>query len=127
MLDTLFVKLVNPPQIVQLDNLPENVVPLTRTITNTQCVLPNDATINISRSQVEVLPNFVMTDYTSQGKMRPFNVVDLSSARSHQSYYTALSRSASAAGTVILQGFDTYKITGGLQVHCDRNSESLRC
>ncbi|KAF8234152.1 hypothetical protein L208DRAFT_1263147 [Tricholoma matsutake] len=118
MLDTLFVKLVNPPQIqplqiVQLDNLPENVVPLTRTITNTQCVLPNDATINISRSQVEVLPNFAMTDYTSEGKTRPFNVVDLSGARSHQSYCTALSRSASAAGTVIMQGFDTYKTTGG--------------
>ena len=112
MLDTLFVKLVNPPQTMQLDNLPENVVPLTRTSTNTQC-LPNDATVNISRSQVEVLPNFAMTDYTSQGKTRIFNVVDLSNARSHQSYYTALSRSALAAGTVILQGFDTYKITGG--------------
>ena len=113
MLDTLFVKLVNPPQTVQLDNLPENVVPLTRTSTNTQCLLPNDATVNISRSQVEVLPNFAITDYTSQGKTRINNPVDLSSARSHQSYYTALSRSASAAGTVILQGFDTYKITGG--------------
>ncbi|KAF8798228.1 hypothetical protein BYT27DRAFT_7038024, partial [Phlegmacium glaucopus] len=54
-----------------------------------------------------------MTNYTSQGKTRDFNVVDLSNARSHQSYYTALSRSASAAGTVILQGFDTHKITGG--------------
>ncbi|KAF8802335.1 hypothetical protein BYT27DRAFT_7112824 [Phlegmacium glaucopus] len=42
MLDTLFVKLVNPPQSVQLENLPLNVVPLMRTITNTQCVLPND-------------------------------------------------------------------------------------
>ena len=113
MLDTLFVKLINPPQTVQLDGLPENVVPLTRTITSTQCLLPNDATVNISRSQVEVLPNFAITDYTSQGKTRIVNVVDLSSARSHQSYYTALSRSASAAGTVILQGFDTYKITGG--------------
>ena len=113
MLDTLFVKLVNPPQTVQLDNLPENVVPLTRTVTNTQCVLPNDTTLNIARSQVEVLPNFAMTDYTSQGKTRLVNVVDLSNARNHQSYYTALSRSASAAGTVILQGFDTYKITGG--------------
>ena len=60
-----------------------------------------------------MLPNFAMTDYTSQGKTRTFNVVDLSSTRSHQSYYTALSRSASATGTVILQGFDTYKITGG--------------
>ena len=113
MLDTLFVKLINPPQTVQLENLPENVVPLTRTTTNTQCLLPNDSTVNISRSQVEVLPNFAITDYTSQGKTRIFNPVDLSSARSHQSYYTALSRSASAAGTVILQGFDTYKITGG--------------
>ena len=113
MLDTLFVKLVNPPQNVQLENLPLNIVPLTRTITNTQCVLPSDETINISRSQVEILPNFAMTDYTSQGKTRPFNVVDLSNARSHQSYYTALSRGASAAGTVILQGFDTHKITGG--------------
>ena len=113
MLDTLFVKLINPPQTVQLDNLPENVVPLTRTTTNTQCLLPNDATANISRSQVEVLPNFAITDYTSQGKTRLDNPADLSSARSHQSYYTALSRSASAAGTVILQGFDTYKITGG--------------
>ncbi|KAF8811803.1 hypothetical protein BYT27DRAFT_7019230, partial [Phlegmacium glaucopus] len=113
MLDTLFVKLVNPPQSVQLEDLPLNVVPLTRTITNTQCLLPSDETINISRSQVEVLPNFSMTDYTSQGKTRLFNVVDLSDARSHQSYYTALSRSASAAGTMILQGFDTHKITGG--------------
>ncbi|KAF8224381.1 hypothetical protein L208DRAFT_1311889 [Tricholoma matsutake] len=54
-----------------------------------------------------------MTDYTSQGKTRLFNVVDINSSRSHQSYYTALSRSASAAGTVILQGFDAKKITGG--------------
>ena len=113
MLDTLFVKLINPPQTMQLDNLPENVVPLTRTITNTQCLLPNDTTINISRSQVEVLPNFAITDYTSQGKTRIINVADLSSARSHQSCYTALSRSALAPGTVILQGFDAYKITGG--------------
>ena len=115
-LDTLFVKLVNPPQTVKLDNLPENVVPLIRT-TNTQCLLPNDTTVNISRSQVEILPNFAITDYTSQGKTRLNNPVDLSSARSHQSCYTALSRSASAAGTVIVQGFDTYKITGGHRAH----------
>ena len=112
-LDTLFVKLINPPQTVQLDNLPENVVPLTRTTTSTQCLLPNDATVNISRSQVGILPNFAITDYTSQGKTRINNPADLSSARSHQSYYTALSRSASAAVTVILQGFDVYIITGG--------------
>src|ERR1700733_13981265 len=113
MLDTLFVKLMNPPQSVQLENLPLNVVPLTRTITNTQCLLPSDETINISRSQVEALPNFAMTDYASQGKTRPFNVVDLSQCRSHQGYYTALSRSATAAGTLILTSFHPSKITGG--------------
>ena len=54
-----------------------------------------------------------MTDYASQGKTRPYNVVDLSQARSHQSYYTALSRSATAAGTLILNTFHPSKITGG--------------
>ncbi|KAF8225765.1 hypothetical protein L208DRAFT_1305000 [Tricholoma matsutake] len=39
-----------------------------------------------------------MTDYTSQRKTKLF---------------TALSRSTSATGTVILQGFDAKKITGG--------------
>src|SRR6266852_6818282 len=54
-----------------------------------------------------------MTDYASQGKTRPDNVVELSHCRSHQSYYTALSRSATAAGTVIVQSFSTAPITGG--------------
>ncbi|KAF8870506.1 hypothetical protein BD779DRAFT_1455303, partial [Infundibulicybe gibba] len=54
-----------------------------------------------------------MTDYASQGKTRAYNVVDLNNCYLHQSYYTALSRSASAAGTIILQGFDAKKITGG--------------
>ncbi|KAF8240421.1 hypothetical protein L208DRAFT_1233335, partial [Tricholoma matsutake] len=41
------------------------------------------------------------------------NVVDLSQCRSHQGYYTALSRSATAAGTLILSSFHPTKITGG--------------
>jgi len=53
-----------------------------------------------------------MTDYASQGKTRPFNVVDLHNSRSHQSYYTALSISASASGTITLQGFNPSMITG---------------
>jgi hypothetical protein len=113
MLDTLFVKLSNPPKTVQFEGLPMNVVPLTRSSVTIECSLPNDEYIIISRSQVEVLPNFAMTDYSSQGKTRPFNVVDLNNCRSHQSYYTALSRSASAAGTCILQGFDVRVVTGG--------------
>jgi hypothetical protein len=61
---------------------------------------------SISREQVEVFPNFAMTDYASQGKTRPINIVDLNNCSGHQSYYTCWSRSASAADTIILQGFD---------------------
>lgn len=54
-----------------------------------------------------------MTDYASQGKTCPYNVIDLSQAQSHQSYYTALSRSATAAGTLILNSIHPSKITSG--------------
>ena len=57
--------------------------------------------------------NFAMTDFASQGKTRPFNAADLNNLSSHQAYYTALSRSATAQGTLILQGFDPRKMTGG--------------
>ena len=112
-LDTLFVKLENPPKTVQIDGLPENVVPLTRHTTSTMCSLPNDIEIYLSRDQVLVLPNFAMTDYASQGRTRPKNPVDLNSCKTHQSYYTCLSRSATADGTIIVQGFDPKVITGG--------------
>jgi len=113
-LDTLFVCLKNPPKTVKIDGLPENVVPITRHVTATMCTLPNDVEISLSRDQVLVLPNFAMTDYSSQGRTRPDNVVDLNSCRTHQSYYTCLSRSASAAGTIIVQGFDAKVVTGGV-------------
>jgi predicted XRE-type DNA-binding protein len=67
-LDTLFVELQHPPKNVQFEGLPLNVVPLTRSSVSVKCSLPNDEFIMISRSQVEVLPNFAMTDYSSQGK-----------------------------------------------------------
>ena len=55
-----------------------------------------------------------MTDYVSQGKTHPNNVVDLINCTSHQSYYTALLRSATAEGTVIVQSFSPRPlITGG--------------
>ncbi|KAF8218835.1 hypothetical protein L208DRAFT_1346723, partial [Tricholoma matsutake] len=54
-----------------------------------------------------------MTDYSSQGKTRPYNVVNLNENHSHQSYYTALSRGPTAAGTLITQPFHPQKITGG--------------
>jgi hypothetical protein len=111
-LDTLFVKLKDPPKVIKFDDLPENVVLIPKTSTSIEVSLPNDTKIRIVRSQVEVALNFSMTDYASQGKTRPYNVVDLHNLRSHQTYYTALSRSSSADGTLILQGFDPSKITG---------------
>ena len=47
------------------------------------------------------------------GRTRPFNVVDLQNCRTAQSVYTCLSRSSSANGTLIIQGFDPQRITGG--------------
>ncbi|PBK59896.1 hypothetical protein ARMSODRAFT_898713, partial [Armillaria solidipes] len=101
-LATLFVKLSNPPADVHVPSLPTNIVLLIRSSNTITCHLPDDTTLRIARSQVELLPNFAMTDFSSQGKTRPFNPVDLNNCRSHQSYYTALSRTATAAGTLIL-------------------------
>ncbi len=112
-LDTLFVKLKDPPTTVQINNLPENVVPIYPTTNYIQVSLPNDDRYHISRTQVEVLVNFAMTDFASQGKTRLFNIADLNNLSTHQAYYTALSCSATASGTLILQGFNTRKITGG--------------
>jgi hypothetical protein len=67
----------------------------------------------VSRNQIEVLPNFAMTDYASQGKTREYNVVDLGQTRNHHGYYTALSRGSTASGTLILSGLHPKHITGG--------------
>ena len=55
-----------------------------------------------------------MTDYACQGKTRMINIVDLGFCHNHQSYYTALSRSSSAAGTALVQDFSKKKITRGI-------------
>ncbi|KIJ40061.1 hypothetical protein M422DRAFT_98007, partial [Sphaerobolus stellatus SS14] len=54
-----------------------------------------------------------MTDYSSQGRTRPFNVIDLTDCHTHLSYYTCFSRSATIAGTVIVGGFNPNIIQGG--------------
>ncbi|KAF8577631.1 hypothetical protein K439DRAFT_1309847, partial [Ramaria rubella] len=112
-LDVLFIKLKNPPVPIHLDGLPLNVVPIGWAAQDIICHLPNDDTLTITSQQVQVLPNFSMTDYGCQGRTRPNNVVDLEGCLTHQSYYTSLSRSASASGTVILQNFEPNKIMGG--------------
>jgi hypothetical protein len=92
-LDTLFIKLNNPPKVVQIPGLPDNVVPIVRNTKTIQCVFPSDHKESIERQQVSVLPNFAMTAHAAQGKTRPYNVVHLNSCFNHMSYYSSLSRS----------------------------------
>jgi hypothetical protein len=113
-LETLFVELVRPSKKVQIPYLPPNVVPLTRLSSYIRAVLPSDHAISLTRQQVPILPNFAMTDYASQGKTRPVNVVDVKHCRNHQAVYTALSRGTTARDTLIIRDFDSKKITGGL-------------
>lgn len=110
-LKTLFVELQNPPTAIQIEGLPRNVVPLSSDTKTIKCELPDGSQISISRTQVPVIPNFAMTDYCSQGRTRPFNVVHLNHCPTHQSYYTCLSRSATHTGTLILNGINSQAIT----------------
>jgi len=55
-----------------------------------------------------------MMNYSSQGKTRLLNVVDLGYCQDHQSYYIVLSRSASAEGTILVQDFFQHKIIQGI-------------
>ncbi|KAJ6500755.1 hypothetical protein C8R45DRAFT_797727, partial [Mycena sanguinolenta] len=112
-LDNLFLELVNPPHSVHIPGLPENVMPMSRTSRHVTALLQDDSLLSINREQLLVLPNFSMTDYGLQGKLRDPNVVHLNNCRNHRAYHVALSRGTKAA-TVILQGFDEHKITQGM-------------
>ena len=73
-LDTLFVKLKDAPTHVQVPGLPKNVVLVYPTSTIMTVLLPNDEKYLITHTQVEVLINFTMTDFASQGKIHPKNL-----------------------------------------------------
>jgi hypothetical protein len=112
-LECVFVELMNPPKSVNIKGLPPNVVPITKSKTTINCTLSSDQKISVQRLQVHILPSFAMTDYASQGKTRPVNVVDLSNSRDHKAMYTVLSRGTSATNTIIVQGFASNLVTGG--------------
>ncbi len=126
-LTVLFLKLKNPPKNVKLEGLPENVVPLKRNGETIVCAMPNGKHTKVFREQISVLLNFGMSDYSSQGRTRPNNVIDLQNCKTHQSFYTALSRSASAEGTIIVQGFEQSKIqnAGNLSGHLRQEFREL--
>jgi hypothetical protein len=109
-LETVYVRLVKPPQPTMIAGLPKNTVPVTKSKHKIKCHLPDDTVLNIEREQVNILPNFSMTDYASQGKTREYNVVDLSRCRTVHSIYTCISRSSNADNTVIAHPFNTKKI-----------------
>lgn len=124
-LDVLFVLLNNPPSSVNIPGLPLNVVPLTRRKTSAHIQLPDDSMIWITRNQVDILPGFSMTAHASQGQSLSPNAADLNTLSDHHGIYTALSRSRSADNTVILQGFDSSKITGGASGQLRREYREL--
>ncbi|PPQ73943.1 hypothetical protein CVT24_012551 [Panaeolus cyanescens] len=113
-LDTLYVKLKNPPKTVRIPGLPDNVVPLGRNVNTVDARLPSDKFIRIARSQIPILPAFSITDFGAQGKGMERCRADLSESRNHQAMYVSLSRATSAKGVLILRDFPVAKITGGL-------------
>ncbi|PBK59984.1 hypothetical protein ARMSODRAFT_898636 [Armillaria solidipes] len=76
-LEVLFVSLTTPPTEVRIPGLLTNVIPLMQKSITVSCSLPDDTIIKVSCSQVHVLPNFSMTDFSSQGKTRVYNLIDL--------------------------------------------------
>jgi len=68
-LETLFIQLHNPPTVVQLPNLPKNVVPITKHQMNIVLTLSKtNIQVALWRQQVHILSNFAMTNYAAQGK-----------------------------------------------------------
>ena len=113
-LRVLFVTLTNPATPVQLPGLPPNVVPLIARTYSLSATIADKGTIRFSRSQIPILVNFAMTDYSSQGRTRPKNIVDPRDCRTTQSIYTCLSRGSSLAGLLLLNKLDPKKLKGGL-------------
>ena len=90
--------------------MPDNIVPISRIKSYITCKKAGQA-VKICRSQIPILPNFAITDYTSQGKTRPINLVDIADCRTSMACYVALSRGISAEKTAILRPFSSKKLT----------------
>ncbi|KAK0229027.1 hypothetical protein IW262DRAFT_1228121, partial [Armillaria fumosa] len=115
-LDVIFVQLINPLLNVQVDELPLNVVPVIHMSKMVICTLPDDTTVKVSHTQVEITPNFAMTDFASQGKMQLYNPINLNNCRTHQSYYTSLSHAATADKLEMLDDITQQLYNGTLPI-----------
>jgi hypothetical protein len=83
------------------------VVPVAAEAINIICKLPDGRKQMISQTQVPAILNFSMTDYSSQGRTRQYNVVDICNCCNHQSIYMCLSRGLSYKNTLITQDFSS--------------------
>ena len=101
-LDTVFVKLINPVTPVNIGSLPSNVVPIIRRSLRINCEHVDGTKRTVNRQQIPINLNFAMTCHASQGKTRKINVVSLREMTKHTHVYTALSRGTSAENTVVL-------------------------
>jgi len=115
-LETLFVKLLKPKEMIHLEGLPINVVPIRRLEKQITCRLPDDSEVTITRKQIPVIPNFAITDYVSQGKTRQLNVIDPKYLETYQSIYTALSRGSTSSGTMLLRDINPTRVQSGLKM-----------
>jgi hypothetical protein len=112
-LETLYVKLDRPAKNINIEGLPENVVPLMK--------IQKICQVHISKWCFNSYSSITSSSFTKFCNDSVFiprqnssnNVVILNSCRDHLSYYTALSRSSTAEGTIIIQGFNPSKITCG--------------
>ncbi|KAJ7662404.1 hypothetical protein B0H17DRAFT_1162949 [Mycena rosella] len=114
LLDTLFFKLIDPPRTINIEGLPENIVPLVRTVSYITVLLEDDTLLSVLREHIVAMINFGMTDYMSQGKSRPKYTVDLANCRTDMSYYVKLSRGTTPDGTIIVQALNASTITSGI-------------
>ncbi|EIN03374.1 hypothetical protein PUNSTDRAFT_78293 [Punctularia strigosozonata HHB-11173 SS5] len=124
-LDTLFIRLQNPPRVQHLPGLPENVIPIVPSSKTITCDTQAAKKPRIERKQVPILLNFAMTDFCSQGRTRPVNPVDLHNCGGFQSAYTCLSRGTSLKSTIIIQPFEESLLRGGAPGNIRREFRDL--
>ena len=67
-LDTLFIKIADPPKLIQIDGLPLNIILIVKMTSSVKYRLIDDQMHLVDHQKVPVLPKFAMTDYASQGK-----------------------------------------------------------
>ena len=70
--------------------------------TKAKCMMPNGKVLSISKDQMPIVPNFAMTDYSSQGRTQINNVIDLNYCKNHQSIYICLSKEFTYEETAII-------------------------